>query len=541
MGVKSCNSHATTATTQVTLPRQYDADRIAEKVRGSHRSTLYAHAASYALEEGASVDEAMAVADFIVKHWAHGDVPVSASANEVHFQEPGPFHDNPVDAGVLYERKAPCVGAKPCNPKKKLSWNGLPISIETQKGEVRSGKDKSGKTWSQEMTSDYGYIRKTESEADGDHIDIFLGPDLSIDKVFVINQVDPETKKFDEHKVVVGVPSKDAAKKLYLSNYEPGWMGFGSIVEMSLERLKEWLSAGDTAEAVHYSRLAPAEEIAKIYGGHSRGDRMYVPDGNGHHLAIRVASVTDGDRIQGDPDTDERVVVIDDREGDQFSGHDVYFRYGRGDFSLADAQPADDPQALFDLITEERHREPESMDDPMKTPPKEEAALDDLARRFLQAASPVRGGKVTQHARQAQHYERQEHVFSSMQASLDRLAEKLVQPPAPVAAPSPTIQIHLPESLTIPQPIYNAPPQDTSKMEAIAETMAAQDKSKMDAIFETLAKQTEAMERMAETMSRPPIVNVPAPVVNIVPRRTRKVVNRDKEGNIISVEEQEIE
>ena len=48
--------------------------------------------------------------------------------------------------------------------------------------------------------SHYGYIRLTRG-ADGDHLDVYIGPDGETGRIFVLNQLDPRTGEFDEHKV----------------------------------------------------------------------------------------------------------------------------------------------------------------------------------------------------------------------------------------------------------------------------------------------------------------------------------------------------
>ena len=45
-----------------------------------------------------------------------------------------------------------------------------------------------------------------------------------------MDQVDPQSGKFDEHKVLLGFNSVDEAKKGYLANYEKGWKGLGGMV-----------------------------------------------------------------------------------------------------------------------------------------------------------------------------------------------------------------------------------------------------------------------------------------------------------------------
>lgn len=125
--------------------------------------------------------------------------------------------------------------------KGKVAIQGFDISIEQPQGSVRSGVDENGKQWSVTMNNTYGYIRKTEGK-DGDHIDIFLGPNPESTSVFVVDQVNPD-KSFDEHKVMMGFHSLDEAKTAYLSNYEEGWQRLGNITEVPLDNFKKWIDS----------------------------------------------------------------------------------------------------------------------------------------------------------------------------------------------------------------------------------------------------------------------------------------------------------
>jgi hypothetical protein len=129
--------------------------------------------------------------------------------------------------------------------KAHVAVDGLDISIENPVGSVRSGKDKNGREWSQEIKADYGYIKGTVGH-DKDHVDIFVKPGYQggAKTVHVVNQVDPETGKFDEHKVVLGAGSAGEAMETYLANYEPGWAGGKNVVEMSTDQFKEWAKSG---------------------------------------------------------------------------------------------------------------------------------------------------------------------------------------------------------------------------------------------------------------------------------------------------------
>lgn len=131
--------------------------------------------------------------------------------------------------------------------KGHLKLHGLDIALENPKGSTRSGTDPDGKSWQSTMVHDYGYIKRTEG-ADGDHVDVFIGDKPENATVYVVDQVDPNTGKFDEHKVMMGFDSEQAAREGYLANYEKGWKGFGSIKAMQVEEFKRWVKGGDTTK-----------------------------------------------------------------------------------------------------------------------------------------------------------------------------------------------------------------------------------------------------------------------------------------------------
>ncbi|MDE2107540.1 MAG: hypothetical protein KGL39_60665 [Patescibacteria group bacterium] len=137
----------------------------------------------------------------------------------------------------------------------KFRWNGLTVAIENPKGSVRRGVDDDGNEWESGMDLHYGYIARSEG-ADGDHVDVFVGPDPESELVFVVDQVKPDGR-FDEHKALIGFTSEDEARDGYLSAYEDGWKGLGAIAAMTLPQFKAWL-AGDTSRPIALMETAPA-------------------------------------------------------------------------------------------------------------------------------------------------------------------------------------------------------------------------------------------------------------------------------------------
>jgi predicted GNAT family acetyltransferase len=123
--------------------------------------------------------------------------------------------------------------------KGHVNIQGLDISIENPKGSKRTGKDSDGETWETTMKSHYGYIKGTVGK-DKDHIDIFVGDSPKKDNVYVIDQINPDTGEFDEHKVLIGFDNMRAARKGYKENYERGWKGLGAITKVPIDEFKEW-------------------------------------------------------------------------------------------------------------------------------------------------------------------------------------------------------------------------------------------------------------------------------------------------------------
>lgn len=127
--------------------------------------------------------------------------------------------------------------------KGHVKIQGFDITIENPKGAIRRGVDDNGKAWSTEMKNHYGYFKNTEGK-DGDHIDVFIGDNPNSKRIFVVDQVNPKTKEFDESKVMLGFDTEDKAKKAYLSNYSKDWKGFKDITYVDIDTFRDWLYDG---------------------------------------------------------------------------------------------------------------------------------------------------------------------------------------------------------------------------------------------------------------------------------------------------------
>jgi hypothetical protein len=121
-------------------------------------------------------------------------------------------------------------------PKDHIRRHGLDISIETREGETRSGIGPDGRPWSVTMPASYGYLRKTVG-ADDEHIDCYIGPHEDAPLVWVVDQLDAETRKFDEQKVLIGFASMSLALETYENGFSDGKgrLRIGKVHEFTAE------------------------------------------------------------------------------------------------------------------------------------------------------------------------------------------------------------------------------------------------------------------------------------------------------------------
>jgi hypothetical protein len=130
--------------------------------------------------------------------------------------------------------------------KGRIKWNGLKITVENPRGSIRSGTGPEG-PWSVTMPAHYGYVLGTEGR-DGDQVDVYLGQDVDSQAVFVVDQHDPKTGAFDEHKVMLGCQDRAHALALYDAAFSDGSgpARRRTVTQISADDFKDWLRAGDT-------------------------------------------------------------------------------------------------------------------------------------------------------------------------------------------------------------------------------------------------------------------------------------------------------
>lgn len=161
--------------------------------------------------------------------------------------------------------------------KDHVRIHGLDITIENAKGGVRRGVDRGGKPWEVVMPAAYGYIKGTVGK-DKDHVDVYLGDHLKSPHVFVVDQVDADSRKFDEHKVFIGFGSLRQAEKTYHKAFSDGrgHERIGHIAEMPIEAFKRWLENGDTTAPIKKSAIRKHTKREAEYRAGKAGHRCGV-------------------------------------------------------------------------------------------------------------------------------------------------------------------------------------------------------------------------------------------------------------------------
>ena len=141
------------------------------------------------------------------------------------------------------------------------------------------------------MNNTYGYIKGTKG-VDGDHIDMYLSDNPTEGNVYVIDQINPKTREFDEHKVMYGFNSENEAKDAYLSNYSKGWKGLGKITEVSKDEFKKWIDSS-TRKTKPFSEYKLTKEREKKNSAlDNTTDTVETQSGNGNDTATPENTVS---------------------------------------------------------------------------------------------------------------------------------------------------------------------------------------------------------------------------------------------------------
>ena len=122
-----------------------------------------------------------------------------------------------------------------------VNFQGITVHVENRAGELRHWESATGERGITHMLCAYGEVVGTNG-ADGDGLDVYLGPDPKANTVFVVHQQNPETGVYDEEKAMLGFPSEEFALQVYRAHFnKPGFDV--AVSPMGVEQFKVWADA----------------------------------------------------------------------------------------------------------------------------------------------------------------------------------------------------------------------------------------------------------------------------------------------------------
>lgn len=218
------------------------------------------------LNEAQAVDEPVKIQDAAEGEAGVPIPPIEAPAVDPMFEDlpaaaPSEVAEK-IDTAASEANPEPSEAQKEAGNYKKghINVHGLDITIENARGTARFGMTPSGEPWTVTLPDHYGYIKKTEG-ADGDQVDAYIGPKPESERVFIVDQKDAETGKFDEHKAMLGYETPGEALDAYETAFSDGRAPerIQGVTEMSVPEFKDWLKEGDTTKPIAQAPRAEPE------------------------------------------------------------------------------------------------------------------------------------------------------------------------------------------------------------------------------------------------------------------------------------------
>jgi len=146
--------------------------------------------------------------------------------------------------------------------KKTEIFQGIKLYIDRPKGFIMRGHDAEGHAWERTYKYDYGFIPKTLG-GDGDGLDVFIGPDKKSTDAFWAVQRKPDGS-FDEYKVFLGFPSRDAATAAFRDHIPKKLMK--GMVTMKVSMMKAMLGMDPEGHGIIKAAMLASmqDELSKV-------------------------------------------------------------------------------------------------------------------------------------------------------------------------------------------------------------------------------------------------------------------------------------
>ena len=154
---------------------------------------------------------------------------------------------------------------------KVVDYQGIRVHVDRPIGTVQTGTDADGNAWSRNYLVDYGFLPKTKG-GDGEELDVFLGGDELAAEAYAIRQVKSDGT-FDEHKLMLGYSSADAARASYLAHVPEQYLG--EMRTIAVDHVRALLGIAPTGKA---ARAAGEQDMSNAAEARSASERARSPD-----------------------------------------------------------------------------------------------------------------------------------------------------------------------------------------------------------------------------------------------------------------------
>ncbi|MFA5951549.1 MAG: LPD38 domain-containing protein [Hyphomicrobium sp.] len=232
----------------------------------------------------------------IEPEFGQDDTPAGSRAAPVEVKTP---EDVKAVAAAASADYTPAQGEANNRPLGHGKWNGLPISMEVAKGGVRKMVNPKTKE-PVEVThagAAYGYFKGTVG-ADGMHVDLYMGENPESDKVFVIDEIDRDTGKFRQSKVMGGFNTEAEARAAYVGTSSKGEDTIGGIGETTAAGLKDWLKNGNTRKPFLKTKAVAPAKPTKSSEPMSLMQFIASRGGLAPHPELSAIGITGSKRVQ---------------------------------------------------------------------------------------------------------------------------------------------------------------------------------------------------------------------------------------------------
>lgn len=124
--------------------------------------------------------------------------------------------------------------------RRTVDFHGVEISVEFDVGETKRGVGQYGEVWTNTYKHAYGEIPNSRSLADGDGVDVLLGPDEKAKMVFVVHQ-NRRDGSYDEDKCLLQFRTRESAIQAY-RDQAPVWGLVDEEVQVDEMTVDQFLS-----------------------------------------------------------------------------------------------------------------------------------------------------------------------------------------------------------------------------------------------------------------------------------------------------------